>query len=383
MSTSMPLRTTLIGVVLAATALVPLQGTALAAQNDLARSAVVPAASVAGIEDATARTLAASLADPAWNSQVRSAALAADSVDLRALTSRSTTARGRSLAASIASADRGVATAKGLGGDIGSLLRVGLAHPSMEARLAGGETPLVAAAPSDDTATFIAYDSEGTARELAVDTIPEQPVYLVDIDGAKAVTAGLEVLREALAAKGLDVPAPAAEVNTLASTAVAGIDTTLINSVRISDVQEPWIKGDAEIFSLVTGFGHDGKARVDIVEMPYLNEGGTTYYPRQVLVNWSNYKYNLADAVMMEDDGDTNYEALARSLVAILLTITDQGVYVPLVDALLDAIPTSWWVDDPDYVDSWYTLAKTSSGTRNGAAANGWINVSPYYVSGL
>lgn len=379
----MPLRTTLIGVVLAATALVPLQGTALAAQNDLARSAVVPAASVAGIEDATARTLAASLADPAWNSQVRSAALAADSVDLRALTSRSTTARGRSLAASIASADRGVATAKGLGGDIGSLLRVGLAHPSMEARLAGGETPLVAAAPSDDTATFIAYDSEGTARELAVDTIPEQPVYLVDIDGAKAVTAGLEVLREALAAKGLDVPAPAAEVNTLASTAVAGIDTTLINSVRISDVQEPWIKGDAEIFSLVTGFGHDGKARVDIVEMPYLNEGGTTYYPRQVLVNWSNYKYNLADAVMMEDDGDTNYEALARSLVAILLTITDQGVYVPLVDALLDAIPTSWWVDDPDYVDSWYTLAKTSSGTRNGAAANGWINVSPYYVSGL
>lgn len=379
----MPLRTTLIGVVLAATALVPLQGTALAAQNDSARSAVVPAASVAGIEDATARTLAASLADPAWNSQVRSAALAADSVDLRALTSRSTTARGRSLAASIASADRGVATAKGLGGDIGSLLRVGLAHPSMEARLAGGETPLVAAAPSDDTATFIAYDSEGTARELAVDTIPEQPVYLVDIDGAKAVTAGLEVLREALAAKGLDVPAPAAEVNTLASTAVAGIDTTLINSVRISDVQEPWIKGDAEIFSLVTGFGHDGKARVDIVEMPYLNEGGTTYYPRQVLVNWSNYKYNLADAVMMEDDGDTNYEALARSLVAILLTITDQGVYVPLVDALLDAIPTSWWVDDPDYVDSWYTLAKTSSGTRNGAAANGWINVSPYYVSGL
>ncbi|MFE8008701.1 DUF3103 family protein [Streptomyces sp. NPDC057418] len=383
MSTSMPLRTTLIGAVLAATALVPLQGTALAAQDDAARSAVVPAASVAGIEDATARTLAASLADPAWNRQVRSAALAADSVDLRALTSRSTTARGKSLAASIATADRGVATAKGLGGDTGSLLRVGLAHPSMEARLARGETPLVAAAPSDDTSTFTAYDSAGTARELAVDTIPEQPVYLVDIDGAKAVTAGLEVLREALAAKGLEVPAPAAEVNTLASTAVAGIDTTLINSVRISDVQEPWIKGDAEIFTLVTGFGQDGKARVDTVEMPYLNEGGTTYYPNQVLVNWSNYKYNMADAVMMEDDGDTNYQALAKSIAAILLTITDQGVYIPLVDALMDAIPTSWWTDDPDYVDSWYTLAKTSSGTRNGAAANGWMNVSPYYVSGL
>ncbi|CAM5409989.1 hypothetical protein SHIRM173S_04643 [Streptomyces hirsutus] len=117
--------------------------------------------------------------------------------------------------------------------------------------------------------------------------------------------------------------------------------------------------------------------------MPYLNKAATTYYPNQVLVNWSNYKYNMADAVMMEDDGDTNYQALAKSIVTVLLTITDQGVYIPLADALLDAVPTSWSTDDPDYVDSWYTLAKTTKGTRNGAAGNGWMNVSPYFVSEL
>ncbi|MFD4941449.1 DUF3103 family protein [Streptomyces sp. NPDC058239] len=383
MSASTPLRTALTGVVLAATALIPLQGTALAAQTETAETATTPASSVSGIEDAAALALARSLADPAWKRQVRTAAVAADSVDLRALTSGSTTAAGKSLAAKVATADQGVAAAKGLGSDVGSLLRLGLADASMKTRLIAGTAPLVAAAPSDDAVTFTAYDSRGTAHELAVDTLPDRPVYLVDIDGTKAVTEGLKVVNEALETEGLDVPVPAAEVRAVAPLAATGIDTTLINSVRISDVKEPGIKGDAEIFALVTGFGKDGKPRVDTVEMPYLNKAATTYYPNQVLVNWSNYKYSMADAVMMEDDGDTNYQALAKAIVSVLLTITDQGAYIPLADALLDAVPTSWWTDDPDYVDSWYTLAKTTSGTRNGAAANGWMNVSPYYVPAL
>ncbi|MFF2324698.1 MULTISPECIES: DUF3103 family protein [unclassified Streptomyces] len=384
MRASTPLRTALIGLVLAATALIPIQGTALAAQTETAETATTPAPSVFTTADATARTLAGSLADPAWNRQVRTALLAAESVELSTLTRGSTTAAGQRLAAGVASADRSVATAKGLGDEAGSLLRVGLADASMKARLAGGAAPLVAATPSDDDAsTFTAYDSRGAAHVLPLDTIPDRPVYLVDIDGAKAVTEGLAIVDAALAKAGLDVPVPAAEVRAVAPSATTGIDTTLINSVRVSDVKEPWIKGDAEIFTLVTGFGKDGKPRVDTVEMPYLDKDATTYYPNQVLVNWSNYKYDLADAVMMEDDGDTNYQALAKAIVAVLLTITDQGAYIPLADALLDAIPTSWWTDDPDYVDSWYTLAKTSSGTRNGAAANGWMNVSPYYVSEL
>ncbi|MGW1654451.1 DUF3103 family protein [Streptomyces atratus] len=380
MSASTPLRTTLIGVVLATTALIPLQGTALAAQSGTTGT-VTTDSSVTGIEDATALALARSLADPSWNRQVRTAALAADSVDLEALTGDATSAAGQRLAPEVVRANQGVAAAKGLTDEAGSLLRLGLADASIKVRLASDTAPLVAAAPSDDASTFTAYDSRGTAHELSVNAVPERPVYLVDIDGAKAVAEGLKVVDEALRAKGLNAPAPAAGVSTLAAT--TGIDTTRINSVRISDVKEPAIKGDAEIFTLVTGFGKDGKPRVDTVEMPYLNKAATTYYPNQVLVNWSNYKYNMADAVMMEDDGDTNYQSLAKAIVAVLLTITDQGAYIPLADAVLNAIPTSWWTDDPDYVDSWYTLAKTTSGTRNGAAGNGWMNVSPYHVSEL
>ncbi|MFF3927571.1 DUF3103 family protein [Streptomyces hirsutus] len=391
MTASTPLRTTLIGVALSATVLVPLQGTAFAAQAATTGAAITgTASSVAGIEDETARALARSLADEAWKRQLGAAASGGDAVDLRALTEGTRTAAGQSLASPVAEADRAVATAKGLPAGVGSLLRVSLVTPAAKAGTEDA-APLVAAAPSDDDGTgFTAYDSRGNAHTLDTDEALDRPVYLVDIDGAKAVSAGLKVVGEALAAKGLDVPAPASEVNASAAkatssplAATAGIDTTLIDSVRIADVKEPGIKGDAEIFTLVTGFGKDGKPRVDTVEMPYLNKAATTYYPNQVLVNWSNYKYNMADAVMMEDDGDTNYQALAKSIVTVLLTITDQGVYIPLADALLDAVPTSWWTDDPDYVDSWYTLAKTTQGTRNGAAGNGWMNVSPYFVSEL
>ncbi|MEL5957483.1 DUF3103 family protein [Streptomyces sp. CLV115] len=383
MSTSTPLRTALIGVALAATALVPLQGTALAAPSGTETAAATTASSsVSGIEDATALTLARSLADPDWNREVRRATLAADSVGLGALAGDATAPAGRKLAARITAADRGVAAAKGLGSGAGPLLRLGLADASMKDRLASGTAPLVAAAPSDDdgASTFTAYDSRGAAHELPLDSPTDRPVYLVDIDGAKAVAEGLEVIDKTLAAKGLRPTAPSAGAGL---SAASGIDTTRIDSVRLSDVEEPFFKGDAEIFTLVTGFGKDGKPRVDTVEMPYLNKEDTTYYPGQVLVNWSSYKYDMADAVMMEDDGDTNYQALAKAIAAVLLTITDQGAYIPLVDALLDAVPTSWWTDDPDYVESWYTLARSSSGQRNGAAGNGWMTVSPYHVPEL
>ncbi|TDV56588.1 Protein of unknown function (DUF3103) [Actinophytocola oryzae] len=58
-------------------------------------------------------------------------------------------------------------------------------------------------------------------------------------------------------------------------------------------------------------------------------------------------------------------------------------MYVPIVDAVLGALPSSWWTDDPDYVDSGYTLSTTSTGRVNGAAANGWLDLAPYWVEQL
>ncbi|MET9471914.1 MULTISPECIES: DUF3103 family protein [unclassified Streptomyces] len=369
-------RTALVAVLLTAV-------TAATAQGAVSASAEAPAAqpsaaapsTVRGIEDDAARSLAVSLADAGWRSQVRSAALSSAQVDVQALAARATTRSGKALIPAVREADRRIAAAKGLAANTGSLLRVRLGDASMREDLTGGAVPLVAAAPADDdAATITAYDSHGRAHTLDAREVPQRPVYVVDIDVSKALAAGLGVLRAEFAKHGVTTPQPQAQL------AAGGWWSTRVTSVELADDEEPWVKGDAEVYTLVTGFGLDGKARVDTVDMPYLNNDGVVYYPNQILVNWSNYKYNLADAVMMEDDGDTNYQALAQALTTALLTITDQGAYIPLVNAILAAIPTSWWTDDPDYVDSWYTLARSDSGRRNGAAGNGWMTVEPYFV---
>ncbi|GGO98506.1 DUF3103 family protein [Wenjunlia tyrosinilytica] len=374
------------GVMLSAAAVAAVQG----AITPAAHAAPAPAPSphhathprtsaVTRIEDRTARAVAASLADPAWRSEVRTAALASRQVDLRALAAHAPAGAGAHLKSAVTKADRAVTAAKGLGRNTGSLLRVRLGADSMRKDLTAGAVPLVAVAPADDHArTATAYDSRGRAHLLDLTRVPESPVYLVDIDVDKALTAGLDVLRQEFAERGLSAPRPAP-----ARTAAAGMWTTRINAVELSDDEEPWFKGDAEIYSLVSGFGWDGKVRVDPVDMPYLDNDGHVYYPNQILVNWSNYKYNLADAVMMEEDGSTNYRDLAKAIATALLTIADQGAYIPLVNAVLDAIPNDWWTDDPDYVDSWYTLARNDSGRRNGARGNGWMTVEPYYVQGF
>ncbi|MFG3049869.1 DUF3103 family protein [Kitasatospora sp. NPDC048239] len=346
----------------------------------LAASTRASATQVSAIEDEVARTLATSLTDSALRDRLRSATASAPAgaADLGPLA-----AAARGLAATAANADRRIAAAKGLGAELGPLLRVQLADPSMRAALDAGAAPLVATAVADDHArTIRAYDTAGRAHALDAGAVPGQPVYLVDIDTAKTLAAGIAVLQREFGARGLDATGLAAK-GPDAAQAAGGWWGTKITSVRVNDDEEPWFKGAAEMFSLVSGFGQDGKVRVDSVAMPYLQYDGTVYYPNQILVNWSNYKYNLADVVLMEDDGDTNYLALAQAVAAVLLTIADQGAYIPLVNAVLAALPASWWTDDPDYVESWYTLARNSTGRLNGARGNGWMTVEPYWVSQL
>jgi len=320
--------------------------------------------------DRLAREVAGALADPATRDRVASA-VTAGPVDLltAGLGARADrTARSLNLA---------VLAAKGLPETTGSVLRLRLGHDGMAGALARSERPLVAAASTDDTTTgVVAYDSAGGRVVLDPIRLPARPVLVVEVDVRKAMDRGLAQVRQELAARGL-TPVRSTV------TAQAGYWATKVNAIRLNDDKEPWIKGAAEIFNVVGGFGLDGKPTVNIVEMPYLDNDGTIYYPNQLLVHFNNYKYNLADVVMWEDDGDTNYRDLAKALITALLTVVDYGTYTPLVNAIIDAMPASWWTDDPDYVDSWYTLSTGSSGRLNGAAANGWMDVAPYWVQQL
>lgn len=326
-----------------------------------------PPETVALITDQLARQLAGPLAADAGKAGLFSA-------DLAALSESGTTP---ALGDALHKANDAVLAVKGLPVTSAPVLRLRLANPDTRPALTRGAVPLVTAAPSDDTAaTVTAYDRAGGTVRLDPVRAPARPVFVVEVDTSAALAMGLDVVRSTLAGRGIDRAEPRVS-------ATAGYWATKVTAVRLNDDEEPWIKGAAEVFGVTAGFGLDGQVKVDTVQMPYLDYDGTTYFPNQLIVHFNAYRYNLADFVMMEDDGDTNYRDLAIALANALLTIVDQGTYIPLVDAILNAMPNSWWTDDPDYVDSWYTLSTYTSGHFNGARANGWMDLAPYWVEPL
>jgi hypothetical protein len=329
-----------------------------------------PPNTVSQISDRLAQALSAELTDNTVRENL--AALAPITpVDLTALD-----VRGR-LAAMITKANADLLAAKGLPAGSARLARARLGHESMVAPLRRGVTPLVAATPTDDKATdFTAYSPAGKAQTLSAATIPQQPVLFVEVDVHTATQLGMAVVEQETAKHQKPEPKPAA-------TTAGGYWASQISSIRFEDVQEPWFKGAAEIFAIVGGFDHNGDVRADTLTLPYLDDPQHTYYPNQLLVHWNRYKYNVADVVFMEDDGDTNYLQLAQALVAALAYILDAGAYQPLVSAILNALPSSWWTDDPDFVDACYALTQDANWTRSCAGGNGTLGIRPFWVSEL
>lgn len=96
---------------------------------------------------------------------------------------------------------------------------------------------------------------------------------------------------------------------------------------------------------------------------------------------WNQFKYDAADVILGEDDGGTNYLQLALALTKAIAEVCDKcAAYVPVADAIFNAMPTSWWTDDPDHVEQWYTIQKSTTGQRFGASGNGWMKLSPLMV---
>ncbi|GAB3887082.1 hypothetical protein GCM10027612_25320 [Microbispora bryophytorum subsp. camponoti] len=267
-----------------AAALALSSGTALASPTDPAPASSAPAAegAVSSATDRLAAQIARALADRKVRDRVVSATASAPA-DLLALTANT------SLARAARTANQDVLAAKGLPANSGSLLQLRVATDAMHTGLSRGEVPLVAAVPTDDEAASItAHDPLGGKVTLDPTVAPERPVLVVEVDVTKALPMGIDLMRKALSRGGVTEAKPLASVQSS-----GGYWATKIGAVRLSDDEEPWIKGAAEIYSIVGGFGLDGKATVAIVQMPYLDHDGTTYYPNQLLVHFNGYKYNL------------------------------------------------------------------------------------------
>lgn len=289
-----------------------------------------------------------------------------------------------SLAAQAQSREQATLQRRGLQGEVDNLLQVRLAHPSMKAALDKGQQPLVAYVPDGDESQWSAVEAfaaDGTSRMLDVHQLPDQPVFVLGQDGRKAQQAGLKLVRRALADAGLSAP--------VSTQATAPLSTTLIQSIRAKDDQEPWLLGNAEVFAVVAGIDpFADEPQVDIVDLPYLDNEDKTYYPNQILVYWDRYRWGAADVVFFEQDSDYNFQELAGLLVNVLgQALAAGGVpealpFAQLGQQIIKAMPANWFTNDDDYMDAFYTLEQNQVYSNYpGASGNITLNLVPKTIN--
>lgn len=283
--------------------------------------------------------------------------------------------------------DYQIRASKGIAAYSSGLLEVRLVRP------AGGdanieidwETIPVAFTPAGEEADWTeisAFDASGNIVVLDAEVQPEFPVLVAGIDAREDIRAGVAYINDELSRRGLGVPTDL--VRPAAST-----ETSKLDFIRLNDDQEPWISGKAEVYALVSGVDFDqDRVQIQAVDMPYLDHDGTNYYPNQILIFWENYRFAAANVLLYEHDDNTNYQTLVQALVSAVeavlsFTAPQYAIIAQIANTIISAMPSHWFSNDDDYLDSFYTLEKgTTYSNYYGASGNARITLTPYILQG-
>ncbi len=167
----------------------------------------------------------------------------------------------------------------------------------------------------------------------------------------------------------------------------------MMNTLEFSDVHEPWIKGGAEMYAVVSFFGKDGKGASALVELPSVDKKNTKYDLRQIVHLWPENKYQISNIAFFEHDSGYNYSALAKIFItaasSIVTSVVDPtqtttiavtGIVSELASKVIDALPSGTLTDDDDYVDTINTIEKYNPGFRSGVSGNAKVEFSLYKI---
>ncbi|AWH18756.1 DUF3103 domain-containing protein [Stenotrophomonas sp. ZAC14D2_NAIMI4_7] len=344
-------------------------------------------ADVQAITESTAREVAALLAQPGFAASARAALQAGpeQGVALQQMMARFDPQARTRASTLLAAQDQQVRQRKGLAQQGQGLLQLRAFVPEGSSLAAVAPERLwVASLPRGndrDWTTLTAYDAQGRAHLLDARQAPDVPVLIVDVDTRSAVKEGMALVNAGLRARGLQSPE---RITLSADGASASLDITRLDRIRLNDDQEPWALGAAEVFAVVSGLQVDAtEPEMMTVDMPWLDHDQTDYTPQQPLVIWGNYRFNAANVQLFEDDGDTNYQELLVALATGVKTALgafapEYAVIADIAGAILKAMPTSWFVNDIDYLDSFYLLQRGQGYTdRMGAANNAKVTLTP------
>lgn len=232
-----------------------------------------------------------------------------------------------------------------------------------------------------------AYTLDRKVVYLDPNAEPNVPVIVVDNHGFEAFKVEVSYINKQLKEAGFQKKMVSS--NTKGRTAAAGLETTKLDKIRLNDDEEPWISGSAEVYAVTSGIRNSSnEAEVAVIPMYYLDKDDKDYYPNQVMLFWDDYAYQAANIQLFEKDDNHNYQdmvsMLVRELSALAGTLSGQTWITALGTigaAIVDALPASFWTNDDDYVDSFYTIEKNRYYTNYyGARGNAKVNMSPYFI---
>lgn len=292
-------------------------------------------------------------------------------------------------------ADSQIREWKGISDYTDELLELRLASSDMLEDWQEGQSPLFAFEPTGDDENWQyieAYDVYGQVHQLDVYQMPDVPVIVVDNNSELELQAGMQAMQAEMRSLGQQTTIQhydnsseiSARSMSKSTVEVAPISTTVLKKIRLADDQEPWISGKAEVYAIVNGVNPSrDEPTLDLVEMPYLDYDNQDYYPNQVVIHWSRYRWGAADMILMEQDDGTDYKQLAKLLVQVaeevLKAIPDPEVQayaiIPQITGkIIDAIPDGALTNDDDFVDVYYTLMQDTSYVDHPAASGNAVS---------
>ncbi len=239
---------------------------------------------------------------------------------------------------------------------------------------------LVAYAPSGDEHSWrdiSAFAPSGRELFLSAEEMPDVPVLVVETAGRLSMAAGIERANRMLRDAGLQA---------LPSIAHAGGErwTHKLDAIELQDDMEPWISGDAEIYAIASSVVGENPT-LHLAELPYLETDAKGYAPNQIVLDWNNYDYQVANLQLFEHDDNTNYQDLVVALISAvgaggtLAGYPEVQAVSEIANRIIQAMPAGWFSNDDDYVDSYYTLEKQTGYVNHaGVAGNARITLHPY-----
>ncbi len=262
-----------------------------------------------------------------------------------------------------------------------------LALPSQVARLvAESPVPLALTVPVHEHRALLDKPDDllwvelplGDDKELKAIVAHDRSGNQIELDPANPPA------RPTLVIASQESPLPIDNTNLVAATD----DLLMLDKIHIADIQEPWVRGDAEVYAIVAYLDREGKGSTAVVPLNGVTKANTTYDLRKIIHYWPRNFYKLVDISIYEHDTHHNFQELTIALLDAAGKITSvalpgYGSIAALVSDLLiniiKALPKEWFEDADDHLDTFNTVERSiAQESRYGVAHNVLIELRRY-----